>query len=169
VAVIERQIAVLDPDGVLLERAPRRHLAWLWLASTHALIERQAAQLGLRQELHTEHALVRLWRPAQDAEGAPWRSFEAALELLAALAAGTPVELAQPDDQAQMLPPPVAVVPAQIARRSYPPQPCQRQRSDPREARRWPALWRWVAKEARRTRCSQRGSDQNDAQSHPSG
>jgi hypothetical protein len=152
VAVVERQIAVLDPDGVLLERAPRRHLAWLWLASTHALIERQAAQLGLRQELHTEHALVRLWRPAQDAEGAPWRSFEAALELLAALTAGAPVELAQAHDQAQTLPPRVAVVEARRGRRSRPPQPHPRQQPGPREARRWPALRRWVVEEARRTR-----------------
>jgi len=88
VAVVERQIAVLDPDGVLLERAPRKHLAWLWLASTHALIERQAEALGLRQQLHAEQALVRLWRPDQDAEGAPWRTFEGALALLAALAIG---------------------------------------------------------------------------------
>jgi hypothetical protein len=150
VAVVERQIAVLDRDGVLLERAPRKHLAWLWLASTHALIERQAAQLGLRQELHAQQALVRLWRPAQDAEGAPWRSFEAALELLAALAAGAPVELAQADDQAQTLPPPVVVVEAQMVRPSYAPQPRPRQRPGPPLARRWPALWRWVVEEARR-------------------
>jgi hypothetical protein len=169
VAVVERQIAVLDRDGVLLERAPRRHLAWLWLASTHALIERQAAQLGLRQELHAKQALVRLWWPAQNAETVPWRSFEAALELLTALAAGAQVELAQADDQAETVPPLVVVVEARIVRRSCAPQPRRRQQPGPREARRWPALWRWVAEEAQRTRCSRRSDDQNDAQSHPSG
>jgi hypothetical protein len=135
-----------------LERAPRTRLTWLWLASTHALIERQAEALGLRQELHAEQALVRLWQPAQHAEEAPWHTFEAALEPLAALAAGARVELAQADDQAETLPSPVAVVEARMVRQSCAPQSRPRQRPGLREARRWPALWRWVAEEARRTR-----------------
>lgn len=69
-AVVGRQLAVQDRDGRELERVPRRQAEWLWLASTHALIERQAEALGLRHALH-EHALrVRLWWPAQDAEAA---------------------------------------------------------------------------------------------------
>jgi hypothetical protein len=112
---------------------------------------------------------VRLWRPSQDAEAAPWRTFEAALELLAALAAGALVKLAQADDQAEMLPPRVAAVAARMVHWSRAPQPRQQQRPGSCEARRWPALWRWIAEEARHSRCSQRGGAQNDARSHASG
>jgi hypothetical protein len=55
-----RQLAVLDRDGRELERAPRKQLEWLISASTLALVERQAAQLGLCCALHLHELLVKV-------------------------------------------------------------------------------------------------------------
>jgi hypothetical protein len=81
--VVKRHVVVLDRDGRELARGPRLQAAWLWTASTAALIERRAAVLGFRHELHPEELRFRLWRPGLSREAAPWQDFAEALAWLA--------------------------------------------------------------------------------------
>jgi hypothetical protein len=83
VAVVKRHVVVLDRDGAELARGPRLQAAWLWTASTAALIERCAEALGFRHELHPEELRFRLWRPGLRRAAAPWQDFAEALAWLA--------------------------------------------------------------------------------------
>jgi hypothetical protein len=82
-AVVKQHIAVLDRDSRELARGPRLQAAWLWTASTAALIERRAEALGFRHELHPEELRFRLWRPGLSRAAAPWQTFPEALAWLA--------------------------------------------------------------------------------------
>jgi hypothetical protein len=82
-AVVKRHVVVLDRDGRELARGPRLQAAWLWTASTAALIERQAEVLGCRHELHPEELLFRLWRSGLRRAAPPWQTFPEALAWLA--------------------------------------------------------------------------------------
>ncbi|HEU4328676.1 MAG TPA: hypothetical protein VFS21_36400 [Roseiflexaceae bacterium] len=82
-----RRLVLLDRDGVALERGSASRLDWLLAAGAQALVRRLAQRLGLRDELHPRHLWVRLWRPGEDTATAPWRTFEDALDWLAALGA----------------------------------------------------------------------------------
>jgi hypothetical protein len=82
-AVRDEHIAVLDRDGYELAQARPSQAAWLWTASTAALIERRAAVLGFRHELHERDLRFRLWRPGLSPNVAPWQTFPDALTWLA--------------------------------------------------------------------------------------
>lgn len=163
--VVKRQIAVLDRDGVELERAPRKQADWLWSASSYALIERWAAQLGLCHALHLHELRVRLWWPGADPEAAAWLEFDQALANLAAIAAGELVEQVaaqiqaarpQAGEEAEAILPATFVIQARTSRARGVWRPRRRQRPALAPARRWPAVWQWLTAEARRVLGSRR-------------
>jgi xanthosine utilization system XapX-like protein len=78
-----RTLIVFDRHGCEVERGTRGRWEWLCAASAAMLIERVADALGLQHELHLKQLKMRLWRPGDSAEAAPWRPFEAALAWLA--------------------------------------------------------------------------------------
>jgi hypothetical protein len=82
-AALDDHIAVQDRDGHILAHAPRLQAAWLWDASTAALIERRAQMLGFRHELHEHDLRFRLWHPGLSRAAAPWQTFPDALAWLA--------------------------------------------------------------------------------------
>jgi xanthosine utilization system XapX-like protein len=90
-----RKLIVLDGDGAELEQGTRGRWEWLCAASAAMLIERVADALGLQHELHLKQLKMRLWRPGDDPEAAPWRPFEAALAWLAEVEAARAAAEAQ--------------------------------------------------------------------------
>jgi hypothetical protein len=90
-----RTLIVLDSAGQELERGTRGRWEWLCAASAAMLVERWADALGLRHELHLKHLQMRLWRPGDDPEAAPWLPFAAALGWLAEVEATRAAQKAQ--------------------------------------------------------------------------